>query len=369
MLCDCRFKTVDQLIKHVCTRSYACSVCDDTFMKLGGLRCHQTVKHGGWISAFDQSTGKTTIEGPVKSPKQALKSRVVPDSTVNNKGDCSGIQIITPIPNLNCRQSNHVGIVTNKPISLPTTPKSNICTNGRKSKGVMKLAKTKRVAFDLSNLGDKHFHQDVGIPKPRGRRKTKETKNVTKDKLDMNVNNNIADDEMPLSNMHTHEKETMDSDDANLPGPISDVPVVEMSIPMLNQLLSSPVFVLPSTCTTAGSQGLSFTNLLTTPPCASIGFEMFALEASDDTGVEVAPDDDAYKCDVCGSVQDSQELLGDHMNIHTGHKPHVCDMCGRSYPTLEKLNNHKVGVNLVMIYHIWSYIYVCVLFPKPCLCP
>lgn len=43
----------------------------------------------------------------------------------------------------------------------------------------------------------------------------------------------------------------------------------------------------------------------------------------------------------CGRTFPCYAKLEDHMNVHLGLKPHMCDICDKSYPSRKAMNAHK----------------------------
>ncbi|XP_033726236.1 protein suppressor of hairy wing-like [Pecten maximus] len=48
-----------------------------------------------------------------------------------------------------------------------------------------------------------------------------------------------------------------------------------------------------------------------------------------------------YTCDKCPKRFGGKQQYIRHMSVHTGVRPHECNLCGKSYPTLGALNTHK----------------------------
>ena len=47
--------------------------------------------------------------------------------------------------------------------------------------------------------------------------------------------------------------------------------------------------------------------------------------------VHVDPEHRRYKCEHCGKGFAASQSLKDHVNLHTGERPHVCKFCGKSF--------------------------------------
>ncbi|XP_071095169.1 zinc finger protein 728-like [Haliotis cracherodii] len=47
-------------------------------------------------------------------------------------------------------------------------------------------------------------------------------------------------------------------------------------------------------------------------------------------------------CEICGKVLSQYGALADHMNIHTGRKPHVCIYCGKRFAQLSTKTGHEL---------------------------
>ncbi|XP_041378292.1 uncharacterized protein LOC121390525 isoform X2 [Gigantopelta aegis] len=49
-----------------------------------------------------------------------------------------------------------------------------------------------------------------------------------------------------------------------------------------------------------------------------------------------------FRCTYCEKRYWAQDKLLDHMNKHTGEKPHICDVCGKGFSFKSMLNKHKI---------------------------
>ena len=50
-----------------------------------------------------------------------------------------------------------------------------------------------------------------------------------------------------------------------------------------------------------------------------------------------------FKCEICAKGFLSNQHLNDHMNVHTGKKPHKCKFCSTSFASLGTRNMHQKG--------------------------
>ena len=48
-----------------------------------------------------------------------------------------------------------------------------------------------------------------------------------------------------------------------------------------------------------------------------------------------------YKCPICNKAFVREVYLKDHMNIHTGKKPHKCRYCGRTFADRGNTRMHE----------------------------
>ncbi|KAL7955334.1 hypothetical protein V8C34DRAFT_327340 [Trichoderma compactum] len=59
-------------------------------------------------------------------------------------------------------------------------------------------------------------------------------------------------------------------------------------------------------------------------------------------GVKTAPRPKNHKCDKCGNTFRGPQRLAEHMNVHLGLNPFVCDNCGKGFATSDPLQKHKI---------------------------
>lgn len=51
--------------------------------------------------------------------------------------------------------------------------------------------------------------------------------------------------------------------------------------------------------------------------------------------------DQSVLCDICGKSLSSKEKLKFHRRIHTGYKPYACEICTKSFSRKEQLKEHE----------------------------
>ena len=56
-----------------------------------------------------------------------------------------------------------------------------------------------------------------------------------------------------------------------------------------------------------------------------------------------ANEEKKFKCETCGKGFVANNSLQDHINIHTGEKPHVCKVCGKGFASYGTLRTHERG--------------------------
>lgn len=59
------------------------------------------------------------------------------------------------------------------------------------------------------------------------------------------------------------------------------------------------------------------------------------LQEHKEPGLEI------FKCDHCGKTFRSGSNLRNHLNVHTGLKPHACGTCGRAFANQRNLKRHE----------------------------
>ena len=47
-----------------------------------------------------------------------------------------------------------------------------------------------------------------------------------------------------------------------------------------------------------------------------------------------------FKCEYCLKAFDSNNMLKDHVNTHTGARPHMCKLCGKCFANSGSFSNH-----------------------------
>ena len=45
-------------------------------------------------------------------------------------------------------------------------------------------------------------------------------------------------------------------------------------------------------------------------------------------------DPERYKCTYCGKIMKDNQVLKDHINTHTGERPHICKYCGKTFASM-----------------------------------
>ena len=55
------------------------------------------------------------------------------------------------------------------------------------------------------------------------------------------------------------------------------------------------------------------------------------------------PDQKKYKCDLCGKGFITNNKLSEHMNVHTGEKPHKCKFCSACFASKANTIKHERG--------------------------
>lgn len=60
----------------------------------------------------------------------------------------------------------------------------------------------------------------------------------------------------------------------------------------------------------------------------------------DEQNFIIAKKDQVFVCEECGKVFFRNDLLKNHMRVHTGDKPFTCEVCGESFRESGHLRRH-----------------------------
>ena len=62
--------------------------------------------------------------------------------------------------------------------------------------------------------------------------------------------------------------------------------------------------------------------------------------------VHTKDEDKAFKCHLCPKAYGMKHALNQHMYVHTGERPHVCQYCGDTFNDQSNLRQHETSVHL-----------------------
>ena len=74
----------------------------------------------------------------------------------------------------------------------------------------------------------------------------------------------------------------------------------------------------------------------------------FGTKSTLDRHVRMVHNQEKTECEICGKMLGalSAYKIRDHMNTHTGHKPHKCKFCGQAFADNSNKISHEKSVHL-----------------------
>ena len=82
-------------------------------------------------------------------------------------------------------------------------------------------------------------------------------------------------------------------------------------------------------------------------PCADCGILLPKCRMQDHIkSVHTKDEDKAFKCHLCPKAYGMKHALNQHMYVHTGERPHVCQYCGDTFNDQSNLRQHETSVHL-----------------------